>query len=217
MSEQVCLPTNHLLIIFCVFTGFAVWYIHNDRKKHINDPFYNFNDNSLNKITKTLKNIDGKINQGDVNYVSDIELNNEDIERRNFLEYRDNKVIYDVTMPPERRQPEHAYPYRYVKNQINIPTRGLPDNYHMVGVVLRNNTESAFNLFGRQTYPGSNQWEYYVQGSMHNNDVKLPLAIKGDKEIEDGQHIMIPGMNPSKGEFKVKLYKYDAPRYIPLI
>ncbi len=215
MSEQICLPTNHLLIIFCVFTGFAVWYIHNDRKKHLYDPTYNYNDNPLNKVTKTIEKLnDNKYEKNIINNL-EFELENEDIERRQYLEHRDNSVIYNVTTGPERRQPEHAYPYRYVKNQINIPTRGLPDNYHMVGVILRNNTESAFNLFGRQTYPGSNQWEYYVQGSMNNNDVKLPIGIKGNREIEDGQTIMVPGMDPSKGAFKVKLYKYDAPRYIP--
>ena len=62
----------------------------------------------------------------------------------------------------------------------------------------------------------TNQYEYFVQSVMHNNDVKIPIKINGDKEIEDGQNIMIPGTNKNIGEFKVKLYEYDAPRYIPL-
>jgi len=86
-----------------------------------------------------------------------------------------------------------------------------------MGVLLRNNTESAFNLFGRQTFPGSNQWEYYVQGNMKDTQVKIPIKIRGDREIEDGQTVMVPGSDPSKGAYKVKLYNYDAPRYNPFV
>ena len=85
----------------------------------------------------------------------------------------------------------------------------------MLGIVLRNNTETAYNLFGRQTFPGSNQYEYYVQGNMDGNIVKIPIKIRGDREIEDGQGIQIPGTDPAKGAFKVQLYKLDSLRYNP--
>ena len=201
MSEQVCLPRTHLLIIFCIFSGFTIWYIHMDKKKHLDDPTYKYSDNAIKSLTKTIDKL---------------QQNQEDNERRLFLNQRDNKVIFDIRTAPERRQPEHAYPYPYVKAQLNIPTRGLPDNYQMLGIALRSNTETAFNLFGRQTYPGSDQWEYYVQGSLNNLDVKIPIETR-NREIEDGQTIMIPGTNMSKGQYKVKLYNYDTPRYIPSI
>ena len=86
-----------------------------------------------------------------------------------------------------------------------------------MGLVLRNNTETVYNLFGRQTYPGSNQYEYYVQKGDDNTSVKLPIKIYGDKEIEDDQVVTIPGMDGSRGQFKVKLYNYDQPRYNPFI
>ena len=87
----------------------------------------------------------------------------------------------------------------------------------MPSIHLLPKTESAFNLFGRQKFPGSNQYEYYVQGNMHFNNVKLPIKIRGDKEVEDGQVLEIPGIDKKRGIFKVKLYDYDAPRYNPYV
>ena len=201
MTENICLPKTHLTIVLLVFISLAAWYIYRDKKKHLDEPGYKYNDMVLDSLRKTITELKDKVNI--------------DTERRQFLNQRDRQVLNDNLTPPERRLPEHNYPYNYVKSQINIPTRGLPDNYHLIGVVLRNNTESAFNLFGRQTYPGSNQWEYYVQGSMSDTSVKIPINIRGDREIEDGQTISVPGTDPSKGDYTVKLYNYDQPRYNP--
>ncbi len=140
-----------------------------------------------------------------------------EISKRDILNIRDRKVLDDSLAPPERRVPEHQYPDEYLKRQINLPTRGYPDNYQLLGIVSRNNTETAYNLFGRQTFPNSNQYEYYIQATLHNNTVKIPLNIYGGKEILDNQSINIPGMNPSNDKFIVKLYDYDVPRYIPSI
>jgi hypothetical protein len=195
MAEQICLPKSYILIIFCIFIGLAAWYIHNDKKRNL-DNNYKFNDSILDFINK-------KITQ------------NKNVKRRRFIQNRDHQVLYNNFVAPERRQPEHAYPIGRVRSMINFPTRGLPDNYHQVGLLFRNNTETAYKLFGRQKFPGSNQWEYFVQAVMSNNDVKIPITIRGDREIEDGQVIVIPGTDNSKGGFKVKLYNYDLPRYNP--
>jgi hypothetical protein len=146
-----------------------------------------------------------------------IVINNDNsfIEKRKILEYRDSEVKYNDFKPPERRIPEYLYPTKEIKQIINIPSRGYPDNYQLMGVLLRENTETAFNLFGRQTYPGSNQYEYYAQGTMHNNHVKLPINKKGGKELYDGDEVRIPGTNGDKGLFKVKLYELNIPRYNP--
>ena len=198
MSNVVCLSTNYLLIIFCIFVGFALIYKHFDKEKHIiNDPNYVFEDRILNKVVK-------KINESNT------------IDRRLYLNMRDRSVLDDDFVPPERRVPEYLYPFGYVKNQLNIPTRGYPENYQILGVLLRENTETSYNLFGRQTYPGSNLWEYYCENDKFNN-VKLPIKIRGDKEIMDGDDVHVPGTDHKNGKFRVKLYKFDVPRYIPVI
>ncbi len=244
MSEHVCLPKTHILIVFAIFMGLSVWYIHNDKKGHVNEPGYKFSDTAINTLNQKLLELKNKIDLAEQKATTAEEkamvatkkalsaetvaskqvevakskvsnVLNEEIERRKLIQERDERVAYDDFIAPERRQPEHAYPVKQLKNRINIATRGLPDKYQLLGLLLRNNTESAFKLFGRQKYPGSNQWEYYVQGGMSNNDVKIPISIRGDREIEDGQTVVVPGTDHSKGGFKVKLYNFDLPRYNP--
>lgn len=200
--STVCLPTVHILIIFCVFIGFTVLYIHYDKKKHNDEPNYNFNDSVVTKIVKAIEMKDNAANEIQ--------------KRRNYLDYRDANALANPLAPPERRVPEYLYPFNYMKRQINIPTRGYPENYQMLGVLLRENTETAYKLFGRQTYPGSDLWEYYVENDKYNN-VKLPVAIRGNKEMMDGQDVHVPGTDPKNGHFRVRLYKYDQPRYVPIL
>ncbi len=200
--STICLPTVHLLIIFCVFIGFTALYIHYDKKQHKDMPDYKFDDSMITKITKIVD---------ERNRIK----NNEFIERRNYLDQRDAQTLLNPLAPPERRVPEYQYPFNYIKSQINIPTRGYPENYQMLGVLLRENTETAYKLFGRQTYPGSDLWEYYVENDKYNN-VKLPVAIRGNKEMMDGQDVHVPGTDPKNGHFRVRLYKFDTPRYIPV-
>ncbi len=233
MSDNVCLPKTHMIIVFAIFMGLAVWYIHNDKKSHVDEPAYKFSDSVLNSLNQKISELKNKIEVTEKRALTaeekaelankktqvvkkeTINVLNEELERRKFIQERDQKVVYNDFTAPERRQPEHAYPVKRVRSMINIPTRGLPDNYQMVGLLLRNNTETAFKLFGRQKYPGSNQWEYYAQGVVSHNDIKIPLTIRGDREIEDGQTVVVPGTDHSKGGFKVKLYNFDLPRYNP--
>jgi hypothetical protein len=215
MYNTICLPLSHILIILCIFIGFSTIYNEKQRKE-------NLSNNMVPQVVPQVVPqtvvpqtvVSKKIIEEPAMFQS--VKSDPDRERRSFINNRDTEVVSNIFVAPERRQPSHSYPYDHVKNQLNIPTRGYPDNYHMYGLVLRDNTETAYKLFGRQKFPGSNQYEYFVQSVMHNNDVKIPIKINGDKEIEDGQNIMVPGTNKNIGEFKVKLYEYDAPRYIPL-
>lgn len=139
-----------------------------------------------------------------------------DIQKRVALENRDQQAVFNDFRAPERRDPEHAYPTREVKNMINLPTRGLPDNFHSVGVLVRKNDEKVLQLFGRQKYPGSSQWEYYVAGAdSYGYPNKMPVGVRGDRELDDKQKIDLPWLDKSKGDFEVNLYNYDVPRYNP--
>ena len=139
-----------------------------------------------------------------------------DIQKRVALENRDQQAVFNDFRAPERRDPEHAYPTREVKNMINLPTRGLPDNFHSVGVLVRKKDEKVLQLFGRQKYPGSSQWEYYVAGAdSYGYPNKMPVGVRGDRELDDKQKIDLPWLDKSKGDFEVNLYNYDVPRYNP--
>ena len=62
MSDLICLPKEYLIIIFCIFIGFAVWYIQFDKNKTSNTN-YNYNDKILSVIANSLKELPTKINQ----------------------------------------------------------------------------------------------------------------------------------------------------------
>jgi hypothetical protein len=183
---NLCLPLNYALVLICLSIGLGITYIHLEKKKNIN-----YNDTIIDKVTQNMVNL----------------------MENNYLKIRDEKVFNDVFSPPERRQPKHAY----FNRNVNIPTRGEPDNYQLIGVVFKKNNlnhDIAYNLFGRQKFLGSNQYEYYIAGNMNNTNIKIPIKIKGDREIEDNQTINIPEINST---FNVKLYDYDSPRYNPNI
>jgi len=159
--------------------------------------------------------------------IDDLNINNEiksniseigstNFEKRDYLEDRDKQAVFNEFKPPEKRLPEYEYPDRYVKKGINIPTRGLPDNYQAVGTLVRKKDEKILQLFGRQTFPGSNQWEYYVTGAdTYGFPNKMPIVIKGGREIEDKQKIDVPFLDKKNGDFEAHIYRFDVPRYNP--
>jgi hypothetical protein len=200
MSDTICLPKEHYIVLFVVFTAITLYYIYSLNKK-------NFKLDLNNALTSESVKVKEIVNRPIINPI---------VEKRMILEQRDRRAINDDLSPPERRDPEHSYPDKEVKNIINIPTRGLPDNYHSVGVLVRKEDEKVLQLFGRQKYPGSNQWEYYVTGmDRYGFPNKMPVKIKGDKEVNDKDKIELDWLDKSKGDFEVNLYNFDTPRYNP--
>jgi len=202
MSNTICLPKEHYIVLFIVFTTITLYYIYSLNQKK-------FKLDLNNPLTSESEKIKEIINRPIV-----IPF----VEKRIILEKRDREVVNDDFVPPERREPEHIYPDREVKNIINIPTRGVPDNYQSVGVLVRREDEKILQLFGRQKYMGSNQWEYYVTGmDRYGFPNKMPIKVKGDKELFDKDKIELDWLDKSKGEFEVNLYNFDVPRYNPFV
>ncbi len=133
--------------------------------------------------------------------------------------------IVNPILPPER-----SYVNTYGV-PINIPSRGPQQSYQQVGILYKENIENPdklpgnnyesniLPLFGRPTYAGSNRWNYYTSSDKFQT-VKLPISIDGRKctddlgcnELMNGDMITIPSYN---GKFKVEIYDFDRPRYIP--
>tara|TARA_B100000123_G_C25724502_1_gene426211 strand:+ start:416 stop:1198 length:783 start_codon:yes stop_codon:yes gene_type:complete len=155
-----------------------------------------------------------------------------------YLINKDYERIINPLFPPERRNiylnpsgierviPMHGVP-------INIPTRGNSGGIVQVGVLhkeeISDDTKNIGNnsnpvilpLFGCPTHQGSNKWTYYTSTDGHTQ-VKLPITNKnrvcnseyGCDELYDGDNVSIPAYNSN---FKVSIYEYDKPRYIPFI
>ena len=134
----------------------------------------------------------------------------------------DRKVISNPLYPPLQRG-----------ISINEETRESGGDYQQLGILSKNainngegtpgnNTDSVvLPLYGKPTYRGSNKWLYYTEtDKLH--PVKIPVTYKnkdctddyGCEEIYDGNDVVIPSYN---GDFKVKIYKMNKPRYIPYV
>lgn len=111
------------------------------------------------------------------------------------------------------------------RREINIPTRGAPPGYQQIGYLSSEQhgdiqINNIVPLFGRRTYNGSNNWNYYTRTEA---GVKIPLSmdgrdcsddIPGCKELYDDDRVNIDILD---GDYKVKLYNVGAPRYIPYV
>ncbi len=130
----------------------------------------------------------------------------------------DYRKAYDPLEEPTRRVNRYELPRVHFKRSIDMSTRGYPDSFIQLGVLVRE-LDSDFSqdnrilrLFGRQEYPGSNKYDYYTGINSGNDQIKVPLNVKRKKELYDGDTVYVKELNNS---YKVQLHKYDAPKYYP--
>jgi len=112
---------------------------------------------------------------------------------------------------------------------IQIPTRGLPEQFQQMGVLTSpggSATSASPNrtllpLYGRRTASGRERYNYYTRTDGYN-PVQVPVSYKnrtceddnGCDEISTGDTVGVPLLGQT---FVATTYKYNAPRYIPLI
>ena len=133
----------------------------------------------------------------------------------------DYSKLYDPFIEPTRRIPRDQIPPFHLKRLIDIPTRGYPDNFTQYGILINNDKRSEVDdrsnnilrLFGRQEYPGSNRYEYYSAVNSGLDQIKIPLNVRRN-ELYDGDEVFIEELGQ---KYRVKLHKYDAPKYYPNI
>ena len=122
----------------------------------------------------------------------------------------------------ELEEPKRYYDSKYTtrrRMRINVPTRGEPPPYQQVGILTdTDNPENIKPLYGRQTYRGSNQWNYFTSLDSHLA-TKIPIYTgdkdctdeRGCKEIYKNDTLTVNGDN----EYRANIYQTHAPRYIP--
>lgn len=110
---------------------------------------------------------------------------------------------------------------------VNIPTRGVPDQYQQIGVLTApggtetsgSPTRTILPLFGRKLITNRDRWNYYTRTD-GMNPVQVPLEFKrrgcdddtGCEEIMNGDTVSVPIMGQS---YVANVYRYSTPRYIP--
>jgi hypothetical protein len=132
----------------------------------------------------------------------------------------DYQKYYDPLSDPTRRVPRHEIPPVYLKNMIDYPSRGYPDNYTQLGTLVleheeehQDNQNRILRLFGRQIYPGSDTYEYYTMINSGLDQIKVPVYNrKRRRELYQDDLVYIHEL---RSKYRVNLYKYDYPRYYP--
>ena len=128
-----------------------------------------------------------------------------------------NNIIRDKK---EVDEPRRFYDSRFISRKgmaINVPTRGEPPEYQQIGILTGEGDENIKPLYGRQTYRGSNQWNYFTSLDSHLA-TKIPITIdendctdeRGCIELNKNDTIHV-----NTKDYNIDLYKFNTPRYMP--
>lgn len=181
------------------------------------------NENTSNcNICDVSENINNDVNNKTIvnenRYLSDIDLIDRDINFSDEIRNYDYFKMFDPLEEPTRRVNRYEIQPIHLKTMIDIPTRGYPDNYILMGILRKssklnnkNDQNDILKLFGRQEYPRSCRYEYYTLINSGLDQIKIPIN-KSKKELYNDDKVYIEELNET---YKVKLYKYDAPKYYP--
>lgn len=130
-----------------------------------------------------------------------------------YLKNRDLRALNDPLYPPERRVEAQQYPYP--NTRFGERTRGEADEYQLIGLLYNTTVNRNYQLFGRRTYPGASEWEYYITGKDANSmEFKYPITAPNKQEIMDGTTITIP---IDTNTYNVSIYNYDTYKYNPYV
>ena len=225
----ICLSNFNILSLIIIFLG-GLYILNIENNKKLFD--------KINKITnKNNEDSDSKTNLENDSTNTDLDTDVDNIDSDIEVYDRDRLALSDPLYPPLKRNfhiDSAIQTRRRIGVPINIETRGHTEDYQQIGILYKesnvntegespipgNNTESnILPLFGRPLYRGSNNWLYYTSSDKFNA-MKIPITYdnkecmddRGCKELYDSDTINIPSYN---GQFKVKIYKFDKPRYLP--
>lgn len=178
-------------------------------------------------LDNRLKSINQLIKDANIQSLNDQLLQNKQI-NYDPIKYYDEEKLADPFEAPTKRPDriQMGYP-PIIKSSTNplqpYPTRGYPDNYHLLGTLISIDTNKDYNkleqdnqiinLFGRQKYPGSSEYEYYTMISTGNINTKIPLKDQ-IRELFTDDEVFIKELNKT---YKVNLYPNEELKYNPFL
>jgi len=118
--------------------------------------------------------------------------------------YRDNIYV------PDTKQARHYPPF-------NIKTRGPPQEYDMIGFIKDPvDSNKLQQLYGRQTYPRSDHWNYYVKSDQYHQ-IPIPVSVggmsctdeRGCRELTDQSTISVMDKDHTATVYKPEPYYYN--------
>jgi len=161
---------------------------------------YKFKNNSENNVVVTKEVVIREPQRDQITgYVND-----------NIMKY-DREVLHDELVAPWKRPARYIFEsYAYDLMPQTIYTRGQPDNFSFLGYgVNPNNNSDIVKLFGRQKFPGSDNWmQYYITKKLnYDDDVKLELKDQR-KELYDNDTFNVEMLNTNYTVHLNKTFEY---------
>ncbi len=129
----------------------------------------------------------------------------------------DYRILEDPMKDPKRRPARHILGPFTGSPLFNYPTRGYRDNFSQQGYLVNhdapvNDENKVLQLFGREKWPNSSSYEYYITFQSGGNERKYELD-KYTKELYDGDEVRVDILNDRK--YRVKLFKQEGLEYNP--
>jgi hypothetical protein len=215
IDNRAILVFSLVLIILFILTITTIFYIIQNQpgNSYINNESSNVEKmNIITDVENKKRNVPYEILHQSSGLIQSYNPINTDIIRQ-----YDIRKAYDPLEDPVRRVSRHEIHPLHLKRLIDIPTRGYPDNFRQIGILVKeskthnNEDNRILRLFGRQEFPGSNRYEYYTSLSSGNDLIKIPIDVK-QQELYDDDVVYIKEIHE---HYRVQLHKYDAPKYYP--
>jgi hypothetical protein len=131
----------------------------------------------------------------------------------------DYRTFNDPLVPPYKRSDyDGMFPPGLVGGVPPIATRGYPSSFKKMGLLVDQGAENEDKfkfmvIMGRQTYPGSNQYDYYVAENKDESALKFDMKDL-HKELNDGDSIAVSDLGKT---YSVKLDRDLGFRYSPFV
>jgi hypothetical protein len=132
---------------------------------------------------------------------------------KEIIKEEDNEPYREDVYRPDIRRRIRTPPFNY-------PTRGPPEQYDMVGFLQDSEDPNKLQqLYGRRTYPNSNNWNYYVKSDQYHQ-IPIPVNIDGKnctdetgcKELQNKDNINVFNKQQMATIYKPEPYYYNPTR-----
>ncbi len=139
---------------------------------------------------------------------------------RDLLKDLDYRVLNDPLVESTSRPPRHVIGPVLYNPHFNYPTRGYTDSFSLKGYLTLADSDASgvekenriLKLFGREKYPNSPEWEYYVMvNTGYNDSIKYSLE-KQRRELYSGDKVYIDLL---KKNYVVEILKSKTFEYNP--
>lgn len=160
---------------------------------------------------------------------------NDFFNNRQIIKNYDHRILSDPFKDPKNRMENDVISDLNVYDNFNISTHGKLNDFHVIGVlnlsnqipenkeigpfdqkeIVNNATiyNNVLQLYGRQKYAGSREYEYYTTITSGNQTLKIPIFNKHKQELYDGDKVFIKELNKY---YVVSKYPNEEIEYIPL-